>query len=372
MIRTAVLPSATVLGLVACGQPDGADDHNGEAAVGETAVSAPIAAQQTLEVDTNAGRQVAGGDEYSFDHAVVDYDRRLVLASEAANPLAVTAYSLDDGSVQHVLGGGPAGDGPGELNRLTAIALGPDGVFAAGRHKVLYWSWSGVLLHQWTPTAPDTERLCALNGRPAVALQEGVAFRGDDGETVAVGGEARTSLHLGAFRSASEVPESAFDDVINRYYTILVTCAESSAYVLTGLEHSLVEYRYGAEPRVIAMPPELVETVQQTMESLERRNIYRNLFLADDGRLVITTATPRLVGALLDRKTGCWALLRENPWTSFIGYVGMFGDSVVTAEGSREPVGTRMMNGRRVSVFTDDNTHIFVRPVRTVAGEPCS
>ena len=119
------------------------------------------------------------------------------------------------------------------------------------------------------------------------------------------------------------------------------------------------------------MPPELVETVRQTMKTLERRNIYRNLFLTDDGRLVITTETSRLAGALLDRKTGCWALLKENPWTSFIEYVGMFGDSVVTAEMSREPM-TRTVNGRRVRAYSSDNTHIFVRPVRTVAGEPCS
>ena len=367
MMRIIVLAGAA-LGLVACGHPNAADDQNSENTIGEAEV---VQVQQILEVDTNAGREVVGGEEYSFDHAIVDYGRRLVLVSEAADPLAVTAYSLDDGSVQHVLGGG-RGDGPGELNRLAAIAVGPDGVFAAGRHKVLYWSWSGVLLHQWTPTAPDTRKLCALDGRPAVALQEGVAFRGDHGETVAVGGEARTSLDLGDFRSLSEVPQSAVDDVFYRYTTILVACADSSAYVLTGLEHSLVEYKQGAEPRAIAMPLELVEAARQEMESSERRNIYRNLFLADDGRLVITTATPRLVGALLDRATGCWALLKESPWTSFIGYVGMFGDSVVTAEQSRKPMRTVMVNGRRVPGYSSDRTHIFVRPVRTVSGEPCS
>ena len=85
------------------------------------AAGAPAAAQQILEVDTNAGRQVAGGEEYSFDHAVVDYGRRLVLASEAADPLAVTAYSLGDGSVQHVLGGG-RGDGSWSTSREQSRA----------------------------------------------------------------------------------------------------------------------------------------------------------------------------------------------------------------------------------------------------------
>ena len=370
MTRTAIFAGA-VLGLMACGQPDAADDQNGETAVGDTEAGAPIAAQQTLEVDTNAGRQVVGGEEYSFRYAVVDYDRRLILASEAADYLAVTAYSLDDGSVHHVLGGGPAGDGPGELNYLAAIAAGPDGVFAAGRHKVLYWSWSGVLLHQWTPTAPDTRKLCALDGRPAVALQEGVAFRGDDGETVAIGGEARTLLNV-PIRSLFRGFRSALDEATNRYVTVQVACADSTAYVLTGYVHSLVEYQRGAEPRAIAMPPQLVEAARQKMESAEWNNSYSNLFLTDDSRLVVTTInTPRVAGALLDRATGCWALLKENPWTSFISYIGMLGDSVVTAERSQEPM-TRTVNGRRVSVFYAEDTHIFVRPVRTVAGAPCS
>ena len=357
MIRTAIFAGATVSGLMACGRPDAAEDQNSKPAIGETppAAGAPTVAQQILEVDTNAGRQVAGGEEYSFDHAVVDYDRRLVLASEAGDPLAVTAYSLDDDSVRHVLGGG-RGDGPGELMYLAAIAVGPEGVFAAGRHRVLYWSWSGVLRHQWTPTAPNTRRLCALDGRPAVALQEGVALRGDDGETVAIGGEARTSLNLGAFRSLSEVSESAVDAVVDRYYTVQLACADSLAYVLTGMVHSLVKYQQGAEPRTIAMPPELVEAARWRMEVDEWKNTgYSSLFLAADGRLVVTTNNTRVAGALLDRATGCWTLLKENPLTSFVRYVGMFGDSVVTAERSREPMETRTMDGRRVPVFSSDN-----------------
>ncbi len=147
------------------------------------AAGATAAAQQILEVDLDAGRKLAGGPEYSFnsDNAVVDYGRRLVLVTEAADPLAVTAYSLDDGLVQHVFGGGRAGDGPGELTQVLATAVGPSGVFVLGPGRVLHWSWSGALLHQWRlPLPPDA--LCALNDRPAVPLQHGgVVFRGDDG-----------------------------------------------------------------------------------------------------------------------------------------------------------------------------------------------
>ncbi len=329
------------------------------------AAGVPAAAQQILEVDTEAGRELVGGAEYSFYHTVVDYGRRLVLAAEAADPRAVTAYSLDDGSVQYVFGGGRAGDGPGELPHLEATAVGPDGVFMSGRGRVLHWSWSGALLPEWRPTAPPGADLCALNGRPALTVQKGVVFRGDDGESVVLGEEARTSLHVAT--------PSAIEDAITAYFTTKLACADSAAYVLAGNVHVLTEYKLGAEPRLVAMPAELVEAAREEMESADRNSAYSNLFLADDGRLVITTVNARLLaGAVLDRATGCYALLRNRPWTSHVTYVGMFGDSVVTAESSRQPMATRMVDGKRVRVFSSERTHIFVRPVRPVSGEPCA
>ncbi len=251
------------------------------------AAGAPTAAQQILEVDFDVGREVAGGEEYMFSDftVAVDYDRRLVLVSEAAEPLGVNAYSLDDGSVQHVFGGGRPGDGPGEIRKVHATAVGPDGVFVAGPGRVIYWSWSGALLHQWTPKAPDANVVCALSGRPAVTTQEGV----------------------------------------------------------------------------VSLPTELAD--------LEG---YTSMFLADDGRLVVTTYEDELGGVVMDLATGCYALLpsvRRVPGNP--KYVGMFADTVVTLEASRKPT-TRMMNGRQVSVYYADPSYIFVRPVRAVAGESCS
>ncbi len=323
------------------------------------AASVPTAAtQQILEVDFDVGREVAGGEEYMFSVAVaVDYDRRLVLVSEAAEPLGVNAYSLDDGSVQHVFGGGRPGDGPGETRKVNATAVGPDGVFVAGPGRVIYWSWSGALLHQWTPKAPDTRSLCALNGRPAVTTQEGVVFRDDDGESVALGGEARPLLQ------ATSAPAR---DVVMAYVTTKLACADSSAYVLAGsnvagMDLVLTEYKVGAEPHVVSLPTELAD--------LEG---YTSMFLADDGRLVVTTYEDELGGVVMDLATGCYALLpsvRRVPGNP--KYVGMFADSVVTLEASRKPT-TRMMNGRQVSVYYADPSYIFVRPVRAVAGESCS
>lgn len=313
------------------------------------AAGPPASAQQILEVDFDAGRKLVGGAEYGFDRAVMDYGRGLVLASEAADPLAVNAYSLADGSVQGVFGGGRPGDGPGELTRVRGTAAGPDGVFVTGPGKVIYWSWSGDLLYTWRPTAPGTSSVCALNGRPAVPLQRGVVFRDDDGESVALGGEARTSL---------DATPATGRDVVMAYVGTSLACADSSAYVLAG-DGALTEYKMGAEPRVISMPAELVEAGPG------------GVFMADDGRLVVTTYADDLGGAVMDLATGCYVLLPSARVPGNPKYVGMFADSVVTLEASREPT-TRMVNGRQVSVYYADPSYIFVRPIRPVSGEPCS
>ncbi len=343
----------------------------GRGVVVALAASAPeTAAQQILEVDMDAGRELVGGIEYLFDSrtAAVDYDRRLVLVSEAADPLAVTAWSLDDGSVRDVFGGGRPGDGPGELAGVQATAVGPDGVFVAGFGRVLHWSWSGALLHQWRPTAPGAHAVCALNSRPAVPLHpRGLVFRGDDGESVALGGEASARLDWDRKRP---------DDLLSSYSaysSTLMTCADSAAYVLHSAGHTLTEYKTRAEPRLIAMPAELAEAARKKMESSTQNAFssgYSQLFLADDGRLVVMTKAYGLAGAVVDRATGCYALLKNKPDPPVWSYVGMFADSLVTLEGSRQPT-TMVVDGKERRVFVGDETHIFVRPVRPASGVPC-
>lgn len=326
-----------------------------------------VVSQQVLEVDIDAGRELAGGVEYLFSNGVMDYDRRLVLVVEGADPLAVTAYSLDDGSVQGVFGGGQPGDGPGELTQLYATAVGPEGIFVSGPRRVLYWSWSGTLLHQWAPTSPSTNQLCAFNGRPAVRLPKGLVYRGDDGESVAVGGDASAGLDF-----------SAGLDVLHAETLALMACVDSAAYVLDGYRHVLTEYKTGAEPRLVAMPAEFVEVARKRMEispsggnSFRLTRGYDALFSADDGRLVITTSAEEMAGAVVDPSADCYALLKQKRVPGVQSYVGVFGDSIVTLESSREPARTRMVDGREVRVFYGDKTHVFVRPLRRAEGEPC-
>lgn len=153
-----------------------------------------------------------------------------------------------------------------------------------------------------------------------------------------------------------------------------MACVDSAAYVLDGHGHTLTEYKTGAEPRVVAMPEELVEAARRRMERSGESHFlpgYEDLFLADDGRLVITTYVSGTEGAVVDRATGCYALLTARNGPVGLSFVGMFSDSVVTLEGSREPT-TMIVDGKPARVFSTEKTHVFVRPVRPVSGEFCS
>lgn len=155
----------------------------------------------------------------------------------------------------------------------------------------------------------------------------------------------------------------------------MMACAGAAAYVLDGCRHVLTEYKTGEEPRVIAMPAEIVDLARKNMESNSETLFtygYNNLFLAEDGRLVVEIGgLYELAGAVVDPMTGCYALLHHKPRPPGWTFVGMFGDSVVTLEGNRRPA-TRTVRGRQVAVYDPTMTHVFVRPVRAVSGEPCS
>lgn len=88
------------------------------ACLGLLTASGTASAQAVLELDLEAGRRVVDGPEYSFrGFGAVDYEQRLVYAVELQEPLAVGAYSLDDGSTVRFYGG-REGEGPGNSSRL--------------------------------------------------------------------------------------------------------------------------------------------------------------------------------------------------------------------------------------------------------------
>ena len=187
---------------------------------------------------TRAANSSAVSSIRSGPAAAVDYDRRLVLVAEAAHPRAVVAYSLDDGSVQGVFGGGRGGRRPGRNQVPVGDERGTGRGLRGGKRQGAYLSWSGAVLHQWAPAVPQTHVLCALGGRPAVLLQQGVLFRGDDGESVALGGVASASLELATL--------SEMEDVSLAYLTTRLACTDSAAYVLESYGRGLTEYKAGA------------------------------------------------------------------------------------------------------------------------------
>ena len=339
----------------------------------------PALAQAVLELDLEAGRPVLDSPEYQFrDFGAVDYERRLVYAVESMEPLAVAAYSLDDGSVVGRYGG-RKGEGPGELLQIQSVSLSPQGVFAVGGAVVNHWAMSGELLYQWRPVAPGVRTICSMGGRAAVAGQQGVVVRAEDGRSIAIGADSLRGAIYGRtdrYAAAANL----------KYRRTLMACAGSVAYVLS--DHVITVYRSGESVRQIPVPPEVEEVARrreaQRLPGLASARFfgYDKLLVADGGHLVLTTLLdPEITGAVIDPATGCYELLRTDKTRHSRHVLGMMADSVVFVEVVAEPktelvngqlrAVTRIVRGKPTEVVALRPRGIAIRPVRLVSGERC-
>ncbi len=100
-----------------------------------------------------------------------------------------------------------------------------------------------------------------INGRPTVPLQQGMVFRGDNGESVALGGKLGRELD---FTVASAT------DVARASSLSFLACVDSVAYRLDGYNHVLAEHTLGAKPRAAAIPAEAMEVAREKNGSFHR------------------------------------------------------------------------------------------------------
>ena len=338
-----------------------------------------------MELDLEAGRDIVGGPEHQFRlFGAVDYDRRLVYAVEALDPLAVTAFSLDDGAIVRRYGG-REGEGPGELLMISGVALSERGVFAAGGAVVNYWTLSGELLYQWRPVAPGVGTICSLAGRPAVAGQEGVVVRADDGRSIARGADTPSA----GVRASSGLPREA----IMRYFDFRMSCNDSVAYVLA--DDKITAYSPGGGVHQIPVPPEVEEVLRnrqrEATDSPGNRTSIRardtRMVTTADGRLFVGVRHPEMAGAIVDPATGCYELVkaasspggRRAPRGRRV--LGLMADSLIFVDIVSEPM-TELVDGKRQAVTRDvggrtlpvvlmEPRSIAMRPLRLVSGQPC-
>ena len=333
--------------------------------------------QAVMELDLEAGRDIVGGPEQQFGgFGAVDYDRRVVYAVEALEPLAVTAFSLDDGSIARRYGG-VKGEGPGELLKIDGVALGAGGVFVAGGAVVNHWSLSGELLYQWRPVAPAVRTICSLAGRPAVAGQENVVVRADDGRSIVTGPGTPNSQ----VRAGSGVPPGA----TRRYDELRVSCSDSVAYVLA--DHKITAYSPGGRVRQIPVPPEVEEIARKREATrlpgypMGRLAPYGRMVTTADGRLFVANTHPTIAGAIVDPTTGCYELLKTDSAPGGRHVLGLMADSLIFVDIVSEPATelvdgewqtvTRNVGGRTLPVYSRSPRSIAMRPLRLVSGQPC-
>ena len=328
--------------------------------------SGAVVGQAVMELDLEAGRDIVGGSEHQFRaFGAVEYDRRLVYAVEALDPLAAAAYSLDDGAIVATYGG-KKGEGPGELVLVQGVAMSPEGVFVAGRGVVNHWALSGELLYQWRPVAPSVRALCSLAGQPAVIGPEGVVVRADDGASV-----ERRGAALG----------TAWETLSG----IRMACADAVAYVLAN--HAISAYSPEGGVRQIPVPPE-VEDIARKREATRlpeyptgRFAPYGRMVTTADGRLFVASTHPEIAGAIVDPATGCYELLKTDPVPGGRHVLGLMADSLIFVDIVSEPATelvdgkwqtvTRNVGGRTLPVHSRSPRSIAMRPLRLVSGQRC-
>ncbi len=108
--------------------------------------------QGRLEIDSGAGRIIAGGFEYAFrmfGGNAIDHSRGVpVRGRERRSVPHSGAVSLRRQSTEHVRCRRRR-NGPGELRAIVAVVATDDGVLVAGYDRVLRWDSWGKLLETW-------------------------------------------------------------------------------------------------------------------------------------------------------------------------------------------------------------------------------
>lgn len=336
--------------------------------------------QQVLEVDYEAGRIVIDDEWRGLrSHFVaVDWDRAILYAADAEEPEGIMAFSLETGKHLRMIAT-PRGDGPHEFaGGRRGIAIGSSGGFyVSGYIRVVEYGIEGEPIDSWRPEVPTFERVCGLNGAPAVPTQGGVVRRGPDGSSEPVGSVQARGRRIGG---------NDIEGVFRRLRSARITCHGSVAYVsmpfdATGPD-SLFAYDLNGQERRIQVPVENASGRQNCTIAAQRArdgtiieperpcpHWSRNTRLTTDdrGNVVMLGLDQTTRGAIINPQTGCHALIRgssDHPHSP----VAIYGDSVLVY---RHPFEKSTEDGRTFIHIQDSATGVSLHPLRRVSGEPC-
>ena len=320
--------------------------------------SLPLAGQQRLSVDHQAGREVVNDWTRAFLTHVfeVDHDRRRIYVAEVGEPEFVVAFSIADGTVVGTYGRG-RGDGPGEVrNMVQDVAAANGGLLVSDGLRVNYWSVAADSAWTWNPGLNFAKYVCAMGDDPVVPLLHG-ALRGPGGARLGAG--QRPLRDAGRSRSLLAADGVCFDNI---------------AYFIA--EGTIVGHSTAGESITVPVPREVAEAVTEWRASRpdggRYTSSYRSLSQDGQGHLVLTFVNHmrlEFAAAIIDPATGCYSLVVDESGERHRSIMGVHGDSVIVYE---RGVSVRQINGRRTRVIEPEAFMIALRPLRPAGGSPCA
>lgn len=320
------------------------------------AVSAPWAvpavAQQILEADPEAGRVLIDGPFRAISPTPwmvgISEDTRTLYLHDWEEPEGVMAFSFDTGEWVRTV---PIrrGDGPSELRWITSITPASDGgMYVSGAERVLEFDSVGGLERDWSVHDLTGRNVCEMDGRPAVISEAGhLVRRGANGEDEVIG-----EWTLGTTLRAA-------------YLRTLLACSDGTAYVMTVPESGPIgSFSVLRQGRPVG---EL-----ETALFLEKPEDWRRsgfLTYGDSrGNIVVVTPDNQAWGAVIDPRTGCYAVLRNTGRSGFGSLAGIYADSAVVLHRDYE----EFRDGRRTVVRVYDvAARVSLVPFRRTSGNPC-
>ncbi len=321
-----------------------------------------------LEIDHSSGRQIVSRWEHGFRGiAALDHERGLVYVLDASDPLAITAFSVEDGSVVGSYRE-REGESSGELRDIQSLAASSDGVLAADGLRINRWDSEGSLASVWTPDVRRIPSVCWWMDEPAVPFPMGVLRRDSEGSGTVHG--------VGRAGKGFDAPEEA-GYASSLFAASRLACIDDIAYVL---DERLTGYSLDGRTFELPIPSELEEASLRRRESTRMIvpgsesetepfvQPYSGLFDDGEGNLVVTLWASETAGAIIDPRTGCQSIILDSkPQRASRRLIGIYRDSVLVAGSS---VLERLVNGVRTRIVDPNAYGIALRPLRAADGKP--
>lgn len=348
------------------------DGRNFRNAVLVTALTPALtAAQQVVEIDFAGGRDVIN-DEMRAIHLspiAIDHGRGVLYVRDSEEPNGIMVFSLETGEWLQTYRI-PRGEGPGEVREIARFALASEGgLYVLSDNRVTRLDSGGGFVSSWSAWGSRPPALCELAGQPTIVVQGGLKRRAAEGGSDIIG--ARRSV--GEFWTRL-VNEDSYE--IERWSGARVACTDDAAFLVLpnrkavqsgrirrysyiGPDSILVYSTHGAE-KVLGVPTEYAD------ERAWNRNMKPSLDTR--GHLVVASTDAVVPGAIIDPRTGCYAVLHNGEAQVDREFLGVYRDSALVLHRDYDET---MADGRRVVTLYAEARRVSLNPLRHLDGPSC-